>query len=100
MPFGAYGCYRACGFGVNTIVISSALADALENNSTISEDALNFFVGLIIMHEITHMGDFLYNGDMYEGEEGNDFEFAVTGTTMTDPNDSEEVYQGYLLRID
>lgn len=97
MPFGAYGCYRVCGTGPNTIVISSALADALENNSTISKDALNFFVGLIIMHEITHMGDFLYNGDMYSGEEGNDFEMKVTGTQMQDPNDAEEVYQGYLL---
>lgn len=98
MPFGAYGCYRVCGFGVNTIVISSALADALENNTTISENALSFFVGLIIMHEITHMGDFLYNGDMYEGEEGNDFEFTVTGTLMQDPTDAENVYQGYLLK--
>jgi len=74
------------------------LANEMEDNSSISSDALNFFVAITVLHEITHMGDYLYNGNMYEGEEGNDFELYVTGTQQLDPEDANEILQGYLLK--
>lgn len=40
----------------------------------------------------------LYNGDMYEGEEGNEFELDVIGDYMLNPNNSSEYYQGYKLK--
>ncbi len=86
------------GFDSNTLIISTELANVLENNITISNDALNFFIGVVILHEFTHFGDFHFNGNMYEGEEGSDFELYVSGTTQQDPVNANSVYQGYLLR--
>tara|TARA_R110002012_G_scaffold283090_2_gene473120 strand:- start:67402 stop:68739 length:1338 start_codon:yes stop_codon:yes gene_type:complete len=94
--WGAYG--PQFGYDENIILLSTELAAELESNSTISEDALNFFVGIVILHEVTHLGDYLYNGDMYDGEEGNDFELDVIGDYMLNPNNSSEYYQGYKLK--
>ncbi|UPS92511.1 hypothetical protein [Bizionia sp. M204] len=91
--WGAYG--PQFGYDENTILLSTELAAELESNSTISEDALNFFIGIVILHEVTHLGDYLYNGDMYDGEEGNDFELDVIGDYMLNPNNSSEYFQGY-----
>lgn len=54
----------------------------MEDNSSISSDALNFFGAIAILHEITHLGDYLYNGNMYEGEEGLLFENDVYGQSV------------------
>ena len=51
----------------------------------------------MILHEHTHLGDFLYNGGMYDGEEGDDFEMAVTGTSQLNPENFNIAYQNYLI---
>ena len=75
------------------------LAIDMEIINCLSTDALQFFIGLIILHETTHYGDATYNQDMYIGEEGNDLELKVTGTEQMDIDDAELIYQNYLLKI-
>lgn len=94
--WGAYG--PQFGYGEDTILLSTELAQMLQEESTISEDALSFFIAITILHEVTHLGDYLYNGDMYIGEEGNDFELFVTGTYQLDPNNANQYIQGYKLK--
>lgn len=89
----------------NTITLHWDLEEILRNNNTINVEALRFFVAIVTLHEITHLGDYLYNGNMYSSSdpgasdaEGTDFDMEVVGLTEQDPSDADTVYQNYLLK--
>ncbi len=70
----------------------------------VSKDALKFFIAITVLHELTHYGDYHYNGNMYISDsgdadaEGYDFDMEVIGETMQDPDTGGDLYQTYILR--
>ncbi len=74
----------------NIVNIDVDLVDALENSpsgSTFSESVL-FYIGVTLLHEAVHYGDFNYNEDYYNiEEEGYLFEEAAYGGMVNIDNE-------------
>lgn len=59
--------------------------------STEGADALSFLMGITIMHEFVHYGDYNYQGDLYRGsgqEEGYWYEYRVYGQIISTKQDA------------
>lgn len=71
---------------------------------TIDKNALQVFVALVVLHELTHYGDFNFNGDMYRStfdnwdNEGYDFDMHIIGEELNDANDATLRYQQFLFK--
>ncbi|WP_109438929.1 hypothetical protein [Aquimarina sp. AU119] len=92
------------GGDLNTITLHWDLEEKLREKKSLNTEALRFFIAIATLHEITHLGDYLYNGNMYTSDdplasdaEGTDFDMEVVGLTEQDPEDANKVHQSYLL---
>lgn len=73
----------------NTIQISKKLLDDLKNASPEQKRVLMLQLLITTLHEYVHYGDKNYNGDRYNGEEGEDFEIEVFGMAIRSFKDAE-----------
>jgi hypothetical protein len=82
----------------NELVLDIDIVNKLELSLWGTEDAdvLSFFIGVIILHEFTHYGDFNFHNDYYKGnsnspEEGYAFEQYSYGQQVNNYRDAKNV---------
>jgi hypothetical protein len=74
------------GANPNVITLDGAFINQFENTtSATASQALSFYLGVAVLHEYTHYGDYA-TGNAFPGEEGTAFERTVFGVVVGEDN--------------
>src|SRR5690606_34161268 len=99
LPVGTAGAHEGPETLELNIYTFAEIEQHIENGGEFDSSTLKFFIAICILHEMTHYGDFHYNGNLFNssGEPGVDFETFVFGSIVDYP-DGLGIAQEYLIK--